>query len=140
MADTQSNNFLNQILKGIENLKKELNTNEEKRNEDIKEIKKKYSELKIEINDKIKNIEEQFNKNLCEKKLSKSQDIIRKVKPDNKNESLNSLQFSQSLIQNKSEDNLEGSQEKKIIHKKKFNKGAYKNIQEKKDFQKSIQY
>ena len=113
MADTQSNNFLNQILKGIENLKKELNTNEEKRNEDIKEIKKKYSELKIEINDKIKNIEEQFNKNLCEKKLSKSQDIIRKVKPDNKNESLNSLQFSQSLIQNKSEDNLEGSQEKK---------------------------
>ena len=140
MADTQSNNFLNQILKGIENLKKELNTNEEKRNEDIKEIKKKYSELKIEINDKIKNIEEQFNKNLCEKKLSKSQDIIRKVKPDNKNESLNSLQFSQSLIQNKSEDNLEGSQEKKIIHKKKLNKRAYKNRQEKKEFQKSIQY
>ncbi len=41
MADTQNNNnILNQILKGIENLKKELNTNEEKRNEDIKEIKK----------------------------------------------------------------------------------------------------
>lgn len=113
-----NNNILNQILESIETLKNEFNTDEEKRNIDIKEIKKNFNEFKLEVNEQMKNLEEQINKNYGQKKLSKLQDIIRKNKQDNNEERLNNLQISNPLIENNSDDNLEVAQIKLIINLK----------------------